>query len=161
MIGTRQDVAGETRRARALAAERVPIRQTDDLDAVRKLDSQMFGAEDPRLVTPPGTRAWLAGEDDEPLGYAVTYPLEQEAGRTGCYYARVGVLPANRGQGLARRFLALAVRQARRDGYPWIASDTHSENVTSANVFIRSGWKYYWPAVGGVPGAVYFWKSLE
>ena len=101
---------------------------------------------------------WLVFAGQEPIAFAGLIPSTLYA-RCG-YYIRVGVLPAHRGRGLQARLTRVLERRARRLGWSRIVSDT-TDNVASANNFIRAGYRLFDPETPwAFPHSLYWSKDL-
>lgn len=101
---------------------------------------------------------WLAFRDRAPVAFAglVRSTHAPNAG----YLCRVGVIQADWGQSLQFRLLRVAASRARRNGWDSIISDT-TDNVVSANNFIRAGYRLYRPKFPwGWPNTLYWRKSM-
>jgi|SRR5580692_4059498 GNAT superfamily N-acetyltransferase len=101
---------------------------------------------------------WLALEETLPVGFAGMIP-STHAWNTG-YFSRVGVLRRHCGRGLQVRLMRAVESRARRNGWSWVISDT-TDNVTSANNFIRAGYRLYRPQHPWAwPNSLYWRKSV-
>lgn len=102
---------------------------------------------------------WVAYEFGKPIGFAhmcqsTYYP------KSG-YFARVGVLPGWRGQGLQRRFMKIMENTARREGWEAIYSDTRKAPHSAANIK-AAGYVPFSPEVPwGYKGVKYWVKHLD
>ena len=77
------------------------------------------------------------------------------------YLCRVGVLEQHWGHALQLRLMRATERRARRDGWCCIVSDT-TDNIASANNFIRAGYRLYRPqAPWGWPHTLYWRKPIQ
>jgi hypothetical protein len=85
---------------------------------------------------------WLAYRERLPVGFAgvVSSTYAQAAG----YFCRVGVLRAHCGHALQLRLMRAMEARVRRNGWCCIVSDT-TNNLFSANNFIRAGYRLYQP----------------
>ena len=102
---------------------------------------------------------WLAFHRTTPVAFAGMVPSKW-APRTG-YFCRVGVLRKHCGHGLQLRLMRALEWRARRNGWHWVVSDT-TENVFSANNFIRAGYRLYQPRCPWAwPNTLYWRKSLK
>ncbi len=76
------------------------------------------------------------------------------------YFSRVGVISNHFGHGLQLRLMRAVESQARRNRWNSIVSDT-TDNVASANNFIRAGYRLYRPKhPWGWPHTLYWYKSI-
>ena len=85
---------------------------------------------------------WLAYAGGTPVGFAGIIP-STHAHNAG-YFSRVGVTRSHCGHALQLRFMRAVEAQARRNGWSAVVSDT-TDNVASANNFIRAGYLLYKP----------------
>jgi hypothetical protein len=85
---------------------------------------------------------WLAYHGDRPVAFAGLVPSThaEDAG----YLCRVGVVAQHCGHGLQLRFTRAIEGRARLIGWSDIVSDT-TDNVASANNFIRAGYRLFRP----------------
>lgn len=80
--------------------------------------------------------------------------------RNAGYFSRVGVLRSHCGRGLQLRFVRAVESQVRRNGWNAVVSDT-TDNIVSANNFIRAGYKLYRPKEPWAwPHTLYWRKSV-
>jgi GNAT superfamily N-acetyltransferase len=99
---------------------------------------------------------WLAYSDARPIGFAGIVPSThaQNAG----YFCRVGVVDRHQGRGLQLRLMRAMESQARRNGWSAVVSDT-TNNLPSANNFIRAGYRLYQPEVPWAWPHTLYWKK--
>jgi GNAT superfamily N-acetyltransferase len=85
---------------------------------------------------------WLAYRKAQAVGFAGVVPstYAENAG----YFCRVGVLQAHCGNALQLRLMRAIEARARREGWCCVISDT-TDNLASANNFIRAGYLLYQP----------------
>jgi GNAT superfamily N-acetyltransferase len=85
---------------------------------------------------------WLAYRERIPVGFAgvVQSTYVANAG----YFCRVGVLRAHYGHALQLRLMRAMETRARQNGWCCVVSDT-TNNLFSANNFIRAGYRLYQP----------------
>lgn len=100
---------------------------------------------------------WLGYRDRKPVAFAGLVPsMFPKAG----YFIRVGVIPEHSGHGLQLRFMRVLERRAKANGWGMIVSDT-TDNVRSANNFIRAGYRLFEPEVRwAFPHSLYWRKDL-
>jgi GNAT superfamily N-acetyltransferase len=101
---------------------------------------------------------WLAFHQGEPVAFAgvVSSTRACNAG----YFCRVGVLRRHRGAGLQLRLMRAMEARARHNGWSRVVSDT-TDNLASANNFIRAGYRLYRPqAPWAWPNTLYWRKSI-
>jgi hypothetical protein len=101
---------------------------------------------------------WLAFHGNVPVGFAGLVP-STHADSAG-YFCRVGVTKRHCGNSLQLRFMRTLELRARRNGWSWIVSDT-TENLVSANNFIRASYRLYRPEQPwGWPHTLYWRKQI-
>lgn len=101
---------------------------------------------------------WLAFRGSVPVAFAGLVQ-STEAPNAG-YLCRVGVVSEHWGRSLQLRLMRAAERRARRSGWHSIVSDT-TDNVSSANNFIRAGYRLYRPiSPWGWPNTLYWCRSI-
>ena len=102
---------------------------------------------------------WLAYRGDMPVGFAGVIPATH-AHNSG-YFSRVGVLRNHCGNNLQLRFMRAVEAQVRRNGWSAVVSDT-TDNVVSANNFIRAGYLLYQPkSPWAWPHTLYWRKRMS
>ena len=102
---------------------------------------------------------WLAFCGRAPVAFAGLIPSTR-APNAG-YFCRVGVTRRHWGQSLQLRLMRAAEGRARRSGWSSIVSDT-TENVFSANNFIKAGYRLYEPrSPWAWPNTLYWRKFLD
>jgi hypothetical protein len=100
---------------------------------------------------------WLAWKEKFPIGFAGLVPSTIDPHMA--YFNRVGVLPRHAG-GLQLRFMRAIEAKARKLGFVWLASDT-TDNIRSANNFIKAGWHLFEPGEPwAMPRSLYWSKRL-
>jgi GNAT superfamily N-acetyltransferase len=101
---------------------------------------------------------WLAFEEALPIAFAGVVP-STHACNAG-YFARVGVLRKHCGRGLQLRLMRAMESRARNNGWSCVVSDT-TDNIASANNFIRAGYRLYQPQHPWAwPNTLYWRKSV-
>jgi GNAT superfamily N-acetyltransferase len=102
---------------------------------------------------------WLAFREAEPVGFAGVIPSTR-AHNAG-YFSRVGVLRRHCGKGLQLRMMRAMESRARNNGWGCLVSDT-TDNIASANNFIRAGYRLYEPQNPWAwPNTLYWRKSIK
>jgi GNAT superfamily N-acetyltransferase len=102
---------------------------------------------------------WLAYFERMPVAFAGVVPSTR-AYNAG-YLSRVGVLKKHSGNGLQLRLMRALESRARHNGWNWIVSDT-TNNLASANNFIRGGYQLYQPQYPWAwPNTLYWRKSIR
>ena len=102
---------------------------------------------------------WLAfcGTNPVAFGGIVASKYVHQAG----YFCRVGVLKRHCGRGLQLRLMRALESRARQIGWDAVVSDT-TDNLASANNFIRAGYRLYQPSCPWAwPNTLYWRKSLR
>jgi GNAT superfamily N-acetyltransferase len=101
---------------------------------------------------------WLACHDKTPIAFAGVTPSTRVS--NGGYFNRVGVIRKHRGRGLQLRLMRAMESRARNNGWTSVVSDT-TDNVASANNFIRAGYRLYRPQHPWAwPNTLYWRKSI-
>jgi GNAT superfamily N-acetyltransferase len=101
---------------------------------------------------------WLAYHETVPVAFAGVVPSTR-ATNAG-YFSRVGVLKKHCGSGLQLRLMRALESRARQNGWSSVISDT-TENITSANNFIRAGYRLYQPQIPWAwPNSLYWRKFI-
>ena len=102
---------------------------------------------------------WLAFHETVPVAFAGVVPSTR-AYNAG-YFCRVGVLKRHCGNALQLRLMRALESRARHNGWCCIVSDT-TDNLASANNFIRAGYRLYQPqAPWAWPNSLYWRKSIK
>ena len=102
---------------------------------------------------------WLAFHETIPVAFAGVVPSTHD--HNAGYFCRVGVLPKHCGNALQLRLMRALESRARRIGWSSVVSDT-TENLASANNFIRAGYRLYRPASPwGYPTTLYWRKPMK
>jgi GNAT superfamily N-acetyltransferase len=102
---------------------------------------------------------WLALHEAVPVGFAGVIPSTR-ADNAG-YFSRVGVLRRHCGHGLQLRMMRAIEARARAYGWSCVVSDT-TDNIASANNFIRAGYRLYQPQHPWAwPNTLYWRKSIK
>lgn len=102
---------------------------------------------------------WIAFHGSSPAAFAGVVPSTRAV--NAGYFCRVGVLRKHCGNALQLRLMRALEWRARRNGWGWIVSDT-TDNLASANNFIRAGYRLYWPLDPWAwPNTLYWRKSIR
>jgi GNAT superfamily N-acetyltransferase len=102
---------------------------------------------------------WLAYHEAIAVAFAGVV-LSTHAPNSG-YFCRVGVLRKHRARGLQLRLMRAMESRVRQNGWRCIVSDT-TNNVASANNFIRAGYRLYQPQHPWAwPNSLYWRKSVS
>ena len=101
---------------------------------------------------------WLAFHEETAVVFAGIIPSTQVA--DAGYFCRVGVLRKHCGQRLQLRLMRALRTRARRNGWNAIVSDT-TDNIFSANNFIRAGYQLFQPqSPWAWPNTLYWRKAI-
>lgn len=101
---------------------------------------------------------WIAHHEREPIAFAGIVPSTHVC-RAG-YFCRVGVLSTHCGRRLQLRLMRAMEARARLNGWSAIVSDT-TNNLSSANNFIRAGYLLYRPQTPWAwPHTLYWRKAI-
>jgi GNAT superfamily N-acetyltransferase len=102
---------------------------------------------------------WLVFRERAPIGFAGLISSTHAA--NAGYFCRVGVLREYRGRALQLRLMRAIEARARANGWSAIVSDT-TNNIVSANNFIKAGYQLYQPDhPWGWPHTLYWRKSTR
>lgn len=127
-------------------------------DALADLHQLTFFGGAPTPKFDHGHR-WLAFYDAIPVAFAGVVP-STHAVNAG-YFCRVGVLRKHCGNALQLRLMRALESRARHNGWGCIVSDT-TDNLASANNFIRAGYRLYRPQDPWAwPNTLYWRKSIK
>jgi hypothetical protein len=99
---------------------------------------------------------WVAFHRTGPVAFAGIIPSThvQNAG----YFCRVGVLGSHCGNGLQLRLMRVTESRARQNGWSAIISDT-TDNMYSANNFIRAGYQLFNPTNPWAWSNTLYWRK--
>lgn len=101
---------------------------------------------------------WLTYHEAIPVAFAGVVLSSHDA--NSGYFCRVGVLSKHRGKRLQLRLMRAMESRVRQNGWCGIVSDT-TDNVASANNFIRSGYRLYQPQYPWAwPNSLYWRKPI-
>jgi GNAT superfamily N-acetyltransferase len=100
---------------------------------------------------------WIACQCEVPVAFAGIMP-STVAPNSG-YFARVGVVTEHHGHGLQLRLMRATEWRARRNGWCCVVSDT-TDNVVSANNFIRSGYRLFQPRSPWGWANTLYWRKV-
>ena len=100
---------------------------------------------------------WFAYHGGLPIAFAGLVPSThvKDAG----YFCRVGVLSEYCGQALQLRFMRVVESRARNNGWSLVVSDT-TDNLVSANNFIRAGYQLYQPEYPWAWRYSLYWRKI-
>jgi hypothetical protein len=102
---------------------------------------------------------WLVWHEAEPMAFAGLIPSTHV--RNAGYFCRVGVLRRYWGCGLQLRLTRVLEARARQYGWCSVISDT-TDNLPSANNFIRAGYQLFQPRIPWAwPNTLYWRKSIS
>jgi Acetyltransferase (GNAT) family len=100
---------------------------------------------------------WLAFFDAMPVAFAGLVPSTR-AGNAG-YFSCVGVLQKHCGNRLQLRLMRAIETRAKRNGWSCVVSDT-TDNLASANNFIRAGCRLYQPQYPWAWPKTLYWRKF-
>jgi len=100
---------------------------------------------------------WLAYRDTVPVAFAGLVPSTHV--RNAGYIFRVGVLSEHCGRQLQLRLMRAMESRARRNGWSCMVSDT-TQNIPSANNFIRAGYRLYRPRYPWAFPETLYWRKF-
>jgi hypothetical protein len=101
---------------------------------------------------------WLAFCAGSPVAFAGLVP-STHVESSGCF-CRVGVIDKHWGHSLQLRLMRAVEWRARRNGWLCVVSDT-TDNLASANNFIKAGYQLYQPRLPwGWPHTLYWRKCI-
>lgn len=112
----------------------IKIRRTDDLQAIHELDRLTFPGDHPTLDRDKTHTWWIAEHGDDPVGF-IGFGLDKGV------ITRVGVAPAARGHGLQKRLVRVALRYAKRQGFPTVTTYAKVTNIPSLRSLVACGFK--------------------
>ncbi|WP_213769995.1 GNAT family N-acetyltransferase [Bradyrhizobium sp. dw_78] len=102
---------------------------------------------------------WLAFHEAQPVAFAGVIPSTRAC--NAGYFTRVGVLKKHCGNALQLRLMRAMEARARSNGWHCVVSDT-TDNLVSANNFIRAGYRLYQPQHPWAwPNTLYWRKSIR
>ena len=106
-----------------------------------------------------GGHWWLAFHEHLPVAFAGLVP-STHAENAG-YFCRVGVVDRHWGRSLQLRLMRAMEARARRNGWSCVVSDT-TNNLASANNFIKAGYRLYRPEQPwGWPHTLYWRRQIS
>jgi GNAT superfamily N-acetyltransferase len=100
---------------------------------------------------------WLALHETGPVAFAGIIPSTHVC--NAGYFCRVGVLREHSGHALQLRLMRALEARARLNGWCSIVSDT-TDNMSSANNFIRAGYRLFRPQVPWAWPNTLYWRKL-
>jgi hypothetical protein len=100
---------------------------------------------------------WLAYREATPIAFAGVVPSTHV--RSAGYICRVGVLKPHCGRSLQLRLMRAMELRAWRNGWSCMVSDT-TQNIASANNFIRAGYRLYQPRYSWAYPDTLYWRKF-
>ena len=100
----------------------------------------------------------LARRLGKPVGYVLFRAAED--GSNVAFLTRVGCLPDERGQGLARKLIARSFREAKARGFRAMVTYCFTNNPASANALIAAGFRICSLPKPLCEGAIHFTRTL-
>lgn len=107
----------------------------------------------------PESYAVLARRGGKPVGYVLFRAAED--GSNVAFLSRVGCLPDERGQGLARKLIARSFREAKAAGFRAMVTYCFTNNPASANTLIAAGFRICSLPKPLCEGAIHFTRTLS
>ena len=127
----------------------------DVADALRELHQLTFFEAAPMPDFDLG-HWWLVSCAGKPVAFAGLAPSTHM--RNSGYFCRVGVLPNHRGRSLQLRLMHRLECRTRRNGWQYVVSDT-TDNIKSANNFIRAGYRLFQPEYPWGWANTFYWHK--
>jgi hypothetical protein len=100
---------------------------------------------------------WVVRHATGPVAFAGVIPSTYAC--NAGYFCRVGVLRRHFGRGLQLRLMRALEARSRLNGWHSVVSDT-TDNLPSANNFIRSGYRLYQPQIPWAWPNTLYWRKL-
>jgi GNAT superfamily N-acetyltransferase len=136
--------------------ERVIGEDDDTVDTLSELHRLTFFESAPVPKFDHG-HWWLVLHETGPVAFAGIIPSTHVC--NAGYFCRVGVLREHSGQALQLRLMRALEARARLNGWCSIVSDT-TDNISSANNFIRAGYRLFRPEVPWAWPNTLYWRKL-
>jgi ribosomal protein S18 acetylase RimI-like enzyme len=115
-------------------------------DQFKATDAAELGNWYQSLLQKPATRIWIAEHDGQAVGYLLAIlhrqpetPFTRQ--RHWCEIDQVAVDPAWRRKGLAREMIAMAVAEAKAEGFPNVELTSWSFNQGAHEMFRKLGFR--------------------
>jgi len=143
------------RRERRFRISEVDACEPDVLEDLKDLHARTFLDRAPMPDFELG-HWWIATEQERSVAFAGIVPSTMGPGIG--YLSRVGVIREICGHGLQRRLMRAIEQCARRSGMYCIISDT-TDNIVSANNFIRSGYVLFQPRTPWAWESSLYWRK--
>lgn len=140
-------------------ARRADLFDEDDVKDILDLHRVTFEPSDPLPDMTYGTW-WLYYPEGEHDPVAFCGICQSSYGPDYGYLKRAGVRMDHWGHGLQRRMIKLREKQARREGWHAVITDT-TDNLVSSNNLIKAGYRLFKPDVPwGLKCSLYWRKPL-
>ena len=136
--------------------ERVIGEDDDTVDTLSELHRLTFFGSAPVPKFDHG-HWWLVLHETGPVAFAGIIPSTHVC--NAGYFCRVGVLREHSGRALQLRLMRALEARARLNGWCSIVSDT-TDNMSSANNFIRAGYRLFRPQVPWAWPNTLYWRKL-
>jgi GNAT superfamily N-acetyltransferase len=133
----------------------VDVQDDDTADTLTELHRLTFFGGAPISDFDQG-HWWIAFHDMVPAAFAGIVP-STHVGNSG-YFCRVGVLQEHCGHRLQLRLMRALEARARRNGWSSVVSDT-TDNLSSANNFIRAGYRLFRPRTPWAWPHTLYWRK--
>ncbi|GLH77476.1 N-acetyltransferase [Bradyrhizobium sp. SSBR45G] len=144
------------RRPRRFRINEVDAYDPDIMEVLKDLHARTFLDRAPLPDFEIG-HWWITTETGRPTAFAGLIPSALGDGIG--YLSRVGVLRERCGYGLQRRMIRAIEQRARPSGLYCIVSDT-TDNIVSANNFIRCGYSLFQPVQPWAWGNSLYWRKM-
>lgn len=133
-----------------------PATSANHFSDIIVLDRQCFPTD--VTIEPEKGHYWILWADGAPIGYTGIVMAKRDPGTA--VRTRSCVLRGYRGKGLQRRLIRVTQRWARRERLECVLATTASWNSSSANNFIRTGWRVYNPKNHWMEAGTIYWRWL-
>jgi len=131
------------------------IRQTSDLDEIKRLDRMLFSADTP--INYAQSHWWLAKDGNKSVAYAGLKVVDKNL----AFLSRAGVTQNARGKGIHRRLIQVRTRWAWLHQLNTLITYTLVSNHPSSNNLIRTGFLLYDPEWAWVGRGVLYWIKTK
>jgi len=136
------------------------IRETQDVDLVKKLHSKIFTTDDWYEPVDPSSPViyWLVYDANNiAVGFCILTMLKDET----CFLSRSGILYEARGNGLQVRMIRVRESYARKYHYKKMVTYTTMENIASSHNLQKVSYQLYMPSEEWAgPGCLYWQRSI-
>lgn len=138
--------------------KRIKAHVPETAELLRSLHDDCFGDDAPMPDFSHGYWWVVLSAFGEEIAFAGMW--EDDTWKRWGYLARVGVLPAHRGNGLQLRLFAAMEKKAKKLGWEGLVSDTtEAQGKYSSNNFIKAGYTLFEPKVKWAFGNSLYWEK--